>query len=294
MRIHTERLRASGDISLAADVGGDPGHPPIILMHGGGQTRHSWRMAAHSLVGAGYRVISLDLRGHGESDWAADGDYAIDAFIGDLKAITATLAAPVTLVGASLGGLVSLLALGESREIPASALILVDIVPRVEKEGVDRIRDFMTGNPEGFATLEEVAAAVARYLPGRGRSTNHEGLRKNLRQGADGRLYWHWDPRLQSQMRDDAQLAEMSRRMDAAALNITVPTLIVRGKDSEVVSAEGVAHLQGLIRHARSVDVEDAGHMVAGDRNDKFNAAVERFLDQVAAAGSDRRLPAAS
>jgi non-heme chloroperoxidase len=285
MTIHTRRFAGCGGIGLAADVGGEPAHPPAILMHGGGQTRHSWRMAARSLVRMGYHVISLDLRGHGESDWAADGDYSIDAFVADLKAIAATLSAPVTLVGASLGGVVSLLALGESSEIEASALILVDIVPRMRKEGVDRIRDFMSGNPEGFATVDEAVDAVARYLPNRSRSASSEGLKKNLRAGADGRLYWHWDPQLQAQMRTDVEIGAVTRRMDAAARNIAVPTLIVRGKASDVVSAEAAAHLQRLMRNARCVDVEDAGHMVVGDKNDKFNAAVEHFLDAVASAG---------
>lgn len=285
MTIHTHRFAGRGGIGIAADVGGDPAHPPAILMHGGGQTRHSWRLATRSLVRMGYHVISLDLRGHGESDWAADGDYSIDAFVADLKAIVATLSAPVTLVGASLGGIVSLLALGESNEIEARALILVDVVPHVRKEGVDRIRDFMSGNPEGFATVDEAVEAVARYLPDRPRSASSAGLRKNLRAGADGRLYWHWDPQLHTQLRTEVEIGAMTRRMTAAARNIAVPTLIVRGKASDVVSAEAAAQLQSLMRNARCVDVEGAGHMVVGDKNDKFTAAVEHFLDAVALTG---------
>lgn len=282
MNIHTQRLAGSGGLSLAADVGGDPTHPPVILMHGGGQTRHSWQMAALRLVRKGYYVISLDLRGHGESDWAPDGNYSIDIFIDDLKSIIATLSAPVTLVGASLGGVIALVALGECRELPVSALVLVDIVPRMQKKGAERIREFMGGNPEGFASIEEAVNAVARYLPNRPRSNNNEGLLKNLRDGMNGRLYWHWDPKFLSKMQNEIEIVDISRRMEDAARHISTPTLIVRGQASDVVSDEGVEHLRQLIRHAQCVSVEDAGHMVAGDKNDKFNAAVEHFLASVA------------
>jgi len=284
MNMHTRRLAGYGGVTLTAGVGGDPHHPPVILMHGAGQTRHSWGKAARDLVKMGLYVISLDLRGHGESDWAPDGDYSLDAFVGDLRAIIATLSDPVALVGASLGGVISLLALGENRELSVSALVLVDVVPHMEKSGVDRVQEFMLGNPQGFATLEEAADAVAHYLPNRPRRADNQGLKKNLRAGADGSLYWHWDPQLLADMRTDAQMEEIVRRMDDAARHISAPTLIVRGKASDVVSPEGVAHLCQLIRHAEYVDVENAGHMVAGDKNDQFNAAVERFLGSVALA----------
>ncbi|MCX7170746.1 MAG: alpha/beta hydrolase [Proteobacteria bacterium] len=285
MNIQTQRFSGYGGVTLTADVGGDPTHPSVILMHGGGQTRHSWGKAARDLVKMGLHVISLDLRGHGESDWAPDGDYSIDAFIGDLKSIIAKLSRKVALVGASRGGVVALIALGENTELPASALILVDVVPHMDKTSVTRIQDFMLANPQGFATLDEASNAVARYLPNRPRPTSKEGLRKNLRTGPNERLYWHWDPKFLSYVKTDTQREEIFRRMDAAAHHITAPTLIVRGKESDLVSREGVEHLRQLIPHAECVDVEDAGHMVVGDKNDKFNAAVERFLGSVTFTG---------
>jgi non-heme chloroperoxidase len=275
-----------GKVQLAVDVGGDPAAQGVILLHGGGQTRHSWGKAARDLLAAGYHVLSVDLRGHGESQWAPDGDYSLDAFAGDLRAIAGTLQRPPALVGASLGGATSLVVAGESadsgkagNESFASALVLVDVVPRMEKQGMQRIRDFMTGNPDGFASLDEVAEAVSAYNPTRPRPASNDGLMKNLRRGDNGRLYWHWDPAFQAR-RADRGSGSMFDRMDAAARRVRIPTLLVRGKASEVVSAAGAAHLHGLIPHADTVDVEGAGHMVAGDKNDAFNSAVIGFLDR--------------
>lgn len=279
MTLQTKRFRGFQGIQLTADVGGDPSNPPVILLHGGGQTRYSWGRAAQELVQAGYHVISLDLRGHGDSDWAVHGDYSISAFTEDLHAVISTLEQPPALVGASLGGVASLLCIGESEQSPASALVLIDVVPRMAAEGIKHIGDFMRGNLDGFATLDEAADAVARYLPDRPKRSSPEGLLKNLRLKEDGRYYWHWDPAFQS---DDTRgrSQDMFERMETAAARVTVPTLLVRGKQSDVVTPEGAQLLLELIPQAEFIDVEGAGHMVAGDKNDVFNRAVEGFLKQ--------------
>src|SRR4051812_289320 len=147
---------------LAADAEGDEGAPPVVLLHGGGQTRHSWGTTVGKLAEQGWRAYSVDLRGHGASAWAADGDYTLDAFAGDVRAIARSLATPPALVGASLGGLAALTAIGEhADEQIATALVLVDVAPRTEAEGRDRIGAFMFDHmDEGFASLEEVADAI--------------------------------------------------------------------------------------------------------------------------------------
>src|SRR5215470_5515195 len=123
-------------VTLRADARGDPGDPPVLFLHGGGQTRHAWGGTAEALAREGRLAITLDLRGHGESDWArGDAPYRLECFAADLRAVIAELARPPVLVGASLGGLTSLLALGESAEPIASAAVLVDIAPRIEPEG---------------------------------------------------------------------------------------------------------------------------------------------------------------
>ena len=274
-----KRIVGSGDVTLAVDVGGDPSAPPVFLLHGGGQTRYSWGKAAQELVRKGYHVINVDQRGHGESDWSEDGDYRMDAFVADLHALLALQPLLPTIVGASLGGITAMLAIGESEKPLARALVLVDIVPRFEHEGTQAILRFMQSNPNGFATLEEAAEAVANYQPHRQRPSNNEGLMKNLRPGKDGRLYWHWDPRLIQDGDVGGGLhKEQAIRMEEAAKRIRVPTLLVRGVKSDVVSEEGAQHLLTLIPGSTLVDVSDAGHMVAGDKNDAFNKAILEFL----------------
>ncbi len=275
--MQTRRYSGHQGLSLAADVGGDPAHPPVILLHGGGQTRHAWSRAARELVRAGYHVICPDARGHGDSGWAEDANYRLDAFAGDLRAIIATLHQAPALIGASLGGGTALLAIGESQAPLASALVLVDIVPRPDPRGVHNVVSFMGANPRGFATLEEAAEAVNAYNPHRPRQSDLSGLMKNLRRREDGRLYWHWDPRF---ITADSRLdpREYQSRMDAATLKVRVPTLLVRGAMSDIVSAEAAQELQRLIPGCELVDVAGAGHMVAGDRNDAFNHAIRDFL----------------
>ena len=181
---------------MVADVAGDPADPPVVLLHGGGQTRHSWGTTLETLGARGWRGYSVDLRGHGDSEWAADGDYTLDALSGDVLAITRTFDAPPALVGASLGGISSLAAIGEHPDQDvARALVLVDVAPRIEEAGRDRIGAFMAERMEsGFGSLDEVADAIQRYNPHRPRPTNLGGLEKNLRRRDDGRWYWHWDP----------------------------------------------------------------------------------------------------
>ena len=276
-------IRMAGDgISLTADVYGDPAASPVMLLHGGGQTRHAWGKAAEVLAATGRYAISLDQRGHGDSDWAPDGDYAITGFAGDARAVAWSLPRLPVLVGASLGGLASLVAIGESDRPVATALVLVDVTPKVDPEGSARIRGFMREGIGGFDRLEDAADAIAAYIPNRTRPKDLSGLRKNLRERDDGRWYWHWDP-LFIQRRDGIDGQEglvPHERMVAAAARVTVPTLLVRGQQSDIVTDEGVQELRELVPHAEIVDVAGAGHMVAGDRNDAFNRSVVDFIER--------------
>ena len=193
------------------------------------------------------------------------------------------LPAPV-LVGASLGGAVSLLAVGESM-LDASALVIVDTAPRIEQQGVSNLRAFMTQNPEGFASLDEVADAIAAYNPTRKRPASTAGLVKNLRVDDHGRLHWHWDPRFMSPTRVPTDWEQRQQRMERCATNLAVPTMLVRGGLSDLLSEEGAAHFLQLCPAAEYVNITDAAHMVAGDRNDHFADAVVAFLRRVAPPG---------
>jgi len=280
------RLQASGGLTLAADVGGPEDGPTVVLLHGGGQTRHSWAGTWKVLVDAGWRAISLDLRGHGDSDWDPEGDYSLDAFVEDVRAVATALDRPPVLVGASLGGLSSMVALGESEDQAslASALVLVDVAHRLEADGRDRIGAFMNGNVDGFASLEQAADAIAAYNPHRPRPKDLSGLAKNLRQREDGRWVWHWDPlfirgKFGSPDETRSSLVEPNR-LGRAAAALTVPTLLVRGRSSDLLSEEGARDFLELVPHAEFADVAGAGHMVAGDRNEIFNRAVLDFVER--------------
>lgn len=270
------KYRGSDGLVLAADIGGDPLSPTVILLPGAGQTRHSWGSAARGLVERGYHVISLDLRGHGDSEWAVGGEYGIDHFAADVRAVAAECHSPPVLVGASLGGLASLMAVGDANGVVARALVLVDIVPRASRAGGERIGAFMGASPEGFASVEEAAALVAAYLPQRKKPPTPHGLMRNLRM-RDGRYHWHWDPAFLRRVRPNPK--SLGDRYEAAARKVHIPTLLIRGARSEIVTAEAVQHFRTLMPHAACVDISDAHHMVAGDRNDAFNDALFSFLD---------------
>lgn len=266
-------FRMSDGVMIAADVGGAAGAPLVVLMHGGGQTRGSWLGAMRKLIIEGYHVISFDARGHGESGWF-DGTYSLSLRARDLGEILGDTGVPVALVGASLGGATALFSVGEGTSDPA-AVVLVDIVPEPEDSGVEKIKAFMRSNPDGFASVEEAADAVAAYNPHRSRPKSNAGLMRNLRE-RDGRLFWHWDPRIL----EDADRDFRSRKMVEYAAGLKMPTLLVRGLASDVVSDESVARFRAIAPNIEVADVGGAGHMVAGDRNDAFNAAVVRFLRQ--------------
>ena len=284
-------FRTPDGLTLVADAWGRPGDPVVLLAHGGGQTRHAWGGTARALARRDWYAVSIDQRGHGESDWAPDGNYSLEAFADDLRAIAATFNSPPAVVGASLGGLATLIAEGKAGG-GFAAVVLVDITPHIERGGFKRIVDFMEARAEtGFASLEEAADYVAAYLPHRPRPRDLTGLEKNLRLHPDGRYRWHWDPQFLS-TRSRREPEHRKERLAAAASTLSVPTLLVRGAMSDLVSEEAARKFLALVPHAAYADVSEAGHMVAGDRNDAFTEAVLDFLRSVrdpGAAGSARQ-----
>jgi non-heme chloroperoxidase len=275
--MNARRFVTPGGMTIAADECGPPGRDAVMLLHGGGQTRHSWGAALASLERAGYHAVSLDLRGHGDSGWSPEGDYGLDAHLRDLRAVIDQLGGKPALVGASLGGLTSLLAVGESEADRVGALVLIDIVPNYERNGTAEIVNFMSTRARGFASIEEAADAVAAYLPSRKRPRDISGLAKNLRLNGDGRYYWHWDPLIMDARRNP----QVSRpRLEQAARRVAVPCLLIRGGLSRIVSADAAADFQRLVPHAEVVTVDQAGHMVAGDANDAFDSPLLDFLDR--------------
>jgi pimeloyl-ACP methyl ester carboxylesterase len=272
-------FRGVDDLGLVADEWNrdTPGDRPTILMlHGGGQNRHSWKNTGQILADVGFHVIALDSRGHGDSDRSPTATYSVEALCGDTLQVLYQIGRPVVLIGASMGGMTGIAAAHEAGPELVTKLVLVDVVPRFEKGGSARIRDFMASGLHGFDTLEQAADAVAAYLPHRARPRSTDGLRKNLRQ-RDGRWYWHWDPAFLTKPEDDP-FARVEK-LEQAAINLEIPLLLIRGKLSDVVSAEGVADFLAKVPHAELVELSDAGHTAAGDDNDAFTEAVVRFVN---------------
>ncbi len=277
---------ASGDgLRLSGSRLSLPG-PQVSLAHGFGQTRHSWAGTQERLGDAGFGSLAWDMRGHGESQSnPANHSYSVSDFIGDQLAgarqlrgtgagIDETQVGQPILVGASMGGLTGLLAQASHR--PFSALVLVDVTPRWEAAGMQRIHAFMTAHPDGFDSYDHAARVIHDYLPHRRARKSDEQLAKLLRFDHQQRLRWHWDPRLLSEFVADSQhlqetIAEEARKID-------VPVLLISGGRSDLVSDDTVAHFIERVPHATHVRLPEATHMLAGDDNDAFTDAVLAFL----------------
>ncbi|BBZ77330.1 peroxidase [Mycolicibacterium anyangense] len=249
--------------------------PTILMLHGGGQNRFSWKNTGQVLADRGFHVVALDARGHGDSDRAPNGVYTVDALCNDVLAVLEQIGRPVVLIGASMGGLTGIMVAKLAGPEEVTKLVLVDVVPRIEEKGTSRIRDFMAAHVHGFENLEQAADAIAAYLPHRPRPTNLEGLKKNLRH-REGRWFWHWDPAFL----EPVEGAEFLRveQLEQAAADLGVPILLIRGKLSDVVSMEGVTAFLAKVPHAEFVELSDAGHTAAGDDNDAFSDAVVAFV----------------
>jgi pimeloyl-ACP methyl ester carboxylesterase len=274
----------TGGLRIVSDRQGDPQARAVVFLHGGGQTRRSWGRAAAAVAERGWQAITVDLRGHGESDWSSEGDYRVVSFAGDVHEVLRHLPPKPVLVGASLGGFTAMLLAGELLPGIASAVVLVDIVPNMDPSGAMRVHAFMADRVlSGFDSLDEVADMIADYNPHRPRPTDLDGLRTNLRRRGD-RWYWHWDPQFISgnAAHPPTEVIDTDRLYAAveAILRSGLPMLLVRGQMSDLVSQERADEFLARFPQVEFVDVWGAGHMVAGDRNDLFAGAVLDFLSR--------------
>ncbi|WP_372018612.1 alpha/beta fold hydrolase [Pseudoxanthomonas sp. 10H] len=276
-------LQGAG-LMLAASRHAPPGQaiaPSVLYAHGFGQTRRAWAATAQALAGHGHAGLAYDARGHGGSDRNAEGEpYTGHQFTDDLIVLAGEMPRPPVLVAASMGGLFGLLA--ESRWPGLfRAMVLVDITPRWETAGVQRILGFMTAFPDGFGSLEQAADSIAAYLPHRRREGGRspDSLRELLRQGPDGRWRWHWDPRLVDELARDSE--QHQDDIATATRGVRCPLLLVSGGRSDLVSERTVADFLELAPHAHHVQLADATHMLAGDDNDRFTATVLEYLAEL-------------
>lgn len=271
VRLDADGVQLAGERLAAAD----PLAPTLLFTHGLGQTGAAWRSSALKLAAAGWSTLAVDARGHGDSGRNPPGlAYSPELLVDDLRRWAATLARPPVLVGASMGGLTGMVAQALHR--PFAALVLVDITPRWEPEGVARILAFMRAHGDGFDSVEQAIDAIAAFLPHRPRK-QADALSSLLARDPDGRLRWHWDPRLLDDMNTD--LERRQQALADAAARIDVPTLLLTGSASDVVSDATIDEFLALVPHAEHRRIADARHLVAGDDNDAFAAAVIGFLD---------------
>ncbi|MBM7124650.1 alpha/beta fold hydrolase [Dyella flava] len=280
---------AADGLSLAVDLRHASGRPTLLFAHGFGQTRGAWNTAAATMAAQGCRCVTFDSRGHGESDRMPGGEYHMQQFVDDLIGLARAQPEPPILVGASMGGLLGLVVAGEIRPAPFRALVLIDITPRWETSGVERILAFMQAHPDGFASYAEAAEQIAAYLPQRRERKSEQQLRPLLREGADGRLRWHWDPALLA----GELIGESERyqpRLLAAAAKVEVPVLLLSGERSDVVSHRTVDEFMTLVPHARHAEVPGATHMLAGDANDAFTAQIAGFIASLESVDADEAI----
>ncbi|WP_431635846.1 alpha/beta fold hydrolase [Dyella sp. KULCS107] len=273
------RLPTADGLALSVETRHPAGDPVLLFAHGFGQTRGAWAASADALAGAGCRCVSFDSRGHGESDRLPDGQYHMDQFATDLITVAFAQPRPPVLVGASMGGLLGLVVAGEIRPTPFRALVLVDITPRWETAGVERILAFMQAHPDGFVDYAHAAEAIAAYLPQRRERKSEDQLRPLLREGADSRLRWHWDPALLAGVVSESE--RYQPRLMAAAAKVDVPVLLLSGGRSDVVSRDTVNEFLQLVPHARHVELPAATHMLAGDANDAFTREIAAFVGEL-------------
>jgi pimeloyl-ACP methyl ester carboxylesterase len=283
--IRRRQIWTDDGIRLSLRYYGDDRAPCVLMAHGFGQTQYAWEQTGRRLAAAGWQAVSYDARGHGESDRAPSGEYDFEQFIEDFRRVCDSLPNVPVVIGASMGGLTALLAHSEKPKVDLKAVVLVDIAPRWDERGVAAMLAFMRQNPNGFASLEEAAEAIRAFLPHRRRSGSQTSLNRNLRQAADGRWYWHWDPAMLALAEKSSNLQS---RLQSASRRLKLPTLLVSGGQSELIGAEHAEEFLKLAPHAEHVEVADAAHMVAGDANDHFLSAIAPFLKRQASQGAKK------
>ncbi|MDT5006903.1 MAG: hypothetical protein QOJ24_4079 [Mycobacterium sp.] len=277
--LQTVKFRGADGLTLIADEWNRATStgPSVLFLHGGGQNRYSWKNTCQVLADQGLHVVALDSRGHGDSDRAPDANYSVDALCTDTHAVLDQIGRPTILIGASMGGMTAMPVAHEAGPEKVTKLVLVDVVPRYEKDGSARIRDFMASGLNGFESLDDAAQAVASYLPYRTKPRSPEGLKKNLRL-RDGRWFWHWDPAFLTVPADDKFVRVA--KLEHAVMALTIPILLIRGRLSDVVSEEGVKDFLEKVPDAEFVELSGAGHTAAGDDNDAFSEVVVQFVNR--------------
>ena len=263
--------------ALVCDIYGPNEGPTTILLHGGGQSRSSWRIASRRLGNAQFKACALDLRGHGDSDWSPDGDYRIERFVADLVGVIEALGSPAILIGASFGGHVSLVTAARHPSL-VRALVLCDVTPWIEGEATKAMRAAFHTAAAGFPSVQDAASHIDE-MRGFPSNLDADRLHRHMRRGDDGRLYWRWDPQFfLSQETQDENLTEL---LTAATTDLKTPTLLIRAELSEVVTPQQISKFAQMVPHAHMAEIAGARHTVSADDNEEYASIILGFLDGI-------------
>ena len=263
--------------ALVCDIYGPNEGPTTILLHGGGQSRSSWRIASRRLGNAQFKACALDLRGHGDSDWSPDGDYRIERFVADLVGVIEALGSPAILIGASFGGHVSLVTAARHPSL-VRALVLCDVTPWIEGEATKAMRAAFHTAAAGFPSVQDAASHIDE-MRGFPSNLDPDRLHRHMLRGDDGRLYWRWDPQFfRSQETQDENLTDL---LTAATTDLKTPTLLIRAELSEVVTPQQISKFAQMVPHSRTAEIAAARHTVSADDNDEYASLILGFLDGI-------------
>ncbi len=271
------KARYQGDgLELVGEAYGDPTAPPVLFFHGGGQSRNAWRGSARKLGESGYHAISFDLRGHGESEWAQDGDYHVEAFARDVEMLIYQFSGRVTLVGASRGGQAALIA-GSHHPDKIRLIMLADVAPDMPDDKIDGIRQFFAEGANGYESLDAAADALSFHLE-QPRMADAARLARSMRHNESGRWHWHWDPATGRE--EFLHPPSENAAVLAAAGRIQSPLVMVRAELSHLVNDSNTARFQSLAPQLEILIAEGVGHMFTADRNDEFAAQLLAQLER--------------
>ncbi|MCY3638371.1 MAG: alpha/beta hydrolase [Chloroflexi bacterium] len=255
---------------------GNPDNPPMLLLHGFAQTCHSWDFVALGFSDD-YHVIVLDQRGHGDSDWAPDGDYSPETQQKDISAVVDSLGLEgFVLMGLSMGGRNSF-TYAANNPGKVKALVIVDAAPQNMTQGTDNIRNFVQQDDE----LESVDAFVDRVLqfnPRRDRQQVRGSILHNLKELPNGNWTWKYDRALRRPGRRMGSDPDTEQRLWGYIRSLQCPTLLVRGGASDIVALDTADRMHQAIPNSRLATIEGAGHLVMGDSPSGFQNAVTEFI----------------
>lgn len=260
---------------LVGEIFEADGPGSVVMLHGGGQTRHTWRRAAKRLQQQGIACLTFDQRGHGDSDWIDAGDYLLDDFLADVERVLDDWGHPCVLMGTSLGGLVGMMAASTQRPL-IRGLVMIDTAPQLNPREIEWLVEFLGADAErGFESPAAAAAHLQRYFPDLDIAT--DSIEKSLRQGPEGRWHRHWDVRVVLGERNSIALPHEAA-LHERARRIRVPFALLRAGASDLVSDKAVERLRGCAPQLELIEMPGLHHLFSGDESLQIIDRIDPFL----------------